>query len=61
MVNTTWIILILGLFETVRVLMHGGVPFRGPILILSSIYPFYLISKMEIRTNHEPQSVETPE
>ena len=51
MVKTTWIILILGLFETVRVFIHGGIPFRGPILMLSSIYPFYLVSKMEVRTN----------
>ena len=49
--KTIWFILILGIFETIRVLIHGGVPFRGPILMLSTIYPFYLLSKMEVRTN----------
>ena len=50
MVKTLWIIFILGLFETVRVFIHGGIPFRGPVLMLSTIFPFYLTSKMELRT-----------
>ena len=53
LVKTLWIILILGLFETVRMFIHGGLPFRGLLLILSTIYPFYLVSKMELRTNDE--------
>ena len=51
LVKTAWITLIIGIFETIRVFIYGGVPFRGPILMLSSIYPFYLVSKMEVRTN----------
>ena len=61
LVKTLWIILILGLFETVRVFIHGGIPFRGPILMLSTIFPFYLASKMEVRTDHELQSAEIPQ
>ena len=53
MVKTVWLLLGLGLFETVRVFINSGVPFRGPLLILSTIYPFYLVSKMEVRTNDE--------
>ncbi len=51
LVKTTWIILIIGIFETIRVFTYGGVPFRGPVLMLSTIFPFYLVNKMEVRTN----------
>lgn len=59
MVKIVWLLLGLGLFETVRVVINGGVPFRGPLLILSTIYPFYLVSKMEVRTNDEIQPADS--
>jgi len=59
MVKTLWLLLGLGLFETMRVFINGGVPFRGPILMLSTIYPFYLVSKMEVRKDHETESADS--